>query len=242
MCLASTGFGTRAPTLAPPKARHGRPVHSRSSSNTSQPQSSGNTTQFQFVQAQNEQGFFRPQRQRPQFDMNLHDLFPEETVEKRKFRNSIWQTSAPQLQHQEMLPPQMPTPQYQMAPSQYDPSLRGSASPTASYAQSYDSPQMSQAAFPYDPALQMMQTDAPYESYNFSSDINSLLAEPEGSYNGTHGLSLGFDSEHDWNDGTGVDLFDGFFFGGYVNGAGQNNTPGMGVSPLGGHADMNNEG
>jgi len=34
------------------------------------------------------------------------------------------------------------------------------------------------------------------------------------------GFGMGFDGNHDWNDGNGFDLFDGFFFGGNGNGGG----------------------
>jgi len=50
--------------------------------------------------------------------------------------------------------------------------------------------------------------------FSFPGGMDFLLADTSAQYTGNTGLSLGFDSEHDWSEGAGVDLFDGFFFGG----------------------------
>ena len=34
-----------------------------------------------------------------------------------------------------------------------------------------------------------------------------------GTFTNQPGLALGFDTEHDWSEGGGMDLFEGFFFG-----------------------------
>ena len=49
----------------------------------------------------------------------------------------------------------------------------------------------------------------------FQDDLNFLLGSDgngNGAYMGNSGMSLGFDTDHDWNDGTGPDLFDGYWF------------------------------
>lgn len=229
MCLSTTGFGSRAPLLGLPKMKH-----SRSSSSQSQPPG--------FVQAQNDQGYFRPQRPRPQFDMNLKDLFPEETQETRNFARNIGHWQYPH-QVQQIHPAPQLTPQNTMY------SDMGS-SPSAAPAQLYQGQrrqqqqqpqQMSQHTSPYLqtynlPANNMMPMaqqagQGGYDIYGFNSDIDSLLAESTAQYTGQPGYSLGFDSEHDWSEGGGADLFDGFFFGGAAA-AGSYSASGAGLGTM----------
>jgi hypothetical protein len=78
------------------------------------------------------------------------------------------------------------------------------------------------------PNLPPVSVAAPgYDSttVGFQNDLDFLLADPaisNGAYMATSGMSLGFDTDHDWNDGTGPDLFDGYWFragwGGSVSG------------------------
>ena len=53
-----------------------------------------------------------------------------------------------------------------------------------------------------------------YEHLGYQNELDLLLAtdNANGAYMGNQGLSLGFDSDHNWNDGTGPDLFDGYWF------------------------------
>ena len=54
-----------------------------------------------------------------------------------------------------------------------------------------------------------------YETMGFQNDLDFLIgadASSNGAYMGNSGMSLGFDTHHDWNDGTGPDLFDGYWF------------------------------
>ena len=60
--------------------------------------------------------------------------------------------------------------------------------------------------------------NSPFD-YGFN-DIDSLLADTTATYNGHPGLTLGFDSEHNWSEGGQLDLLDGFFFGGSAAGGG----------------------
>lgn len=61
---------------------------------------------------------------------------------------------------------------------------------------------------------------APFDNYEFTNDIDSLLADTTATYNGHPGFTLGFDSEHDWSEGGGMDFLDAFFFGGGAVGGG----------------------
>lgn len=222
MCLSTTGFGSRAPLLGPPKAKHAR----------APPSSQSNTQVPSYVQAQNDQGFFRPQRPRPQFDMNLRDLFPEEAQERSDVARNIrgWQFP-PQSG-----PPPALTPQHSIYAD-----LRPSP---PSVGPAYQDPQrLSNQVSPYGQSFPMAPVPAPpgpqglsgagegegagagnglgypnpvahAPDCSFPGDMDFLLADTTAQYTGNTGLSLGFDSEHDWSEGAGVDLFDGFFFGG----------------------------
>jgi hypothetical protein len=53
-----------------------------------------------------------------------------------------------------------------------------------------------------------------YDALGFHNDLDALLGEHTAAYSGHGGLSLGFDTEHDWNDGWGPDFMDGYWFGG----------------------------
>ncbi|MCJ1390263.1 Fungal specific transcription factor [Xylographa bjoerkii] len=207
MCLSTTGFGSRAPHLSPPK-----PAISRVSSSQSQPQPQG------FVQAQNDQGYFRPQRPKPQFDMNLRDLFPEETQENGNFARNIGRWQFPQ----QVVPPPPLTPQNSMYSEMPSP-------PSPAHAPVYQQHQQQQPqqqhASPYVQNYGLQQNMVPmmtqpngYDCFGYNNDIDSLLADSTAQYTGQPGYSLGFDSEHDWSENAGPDLFDGFFFGTGVQG------------------------
>ena len=58
-----------------------------------------------------------------------------------------------------------------------------------------------------------------YDNYVFHNDLDLLLADSTAAYTGQAGMTLGFDTDHDWNDGSAPDLFEGFWFRGW-NGVG----------------------
>ena len=181
MCLQTTGFGNQPSHLGPPKLNPA-------------PSTFSHRAQPTFVQAQNEHGYFRPQRPRPQFDMNLQDLFPEDTQQNRIFARNIGQWQAPVSRG----PTNQPEMMYQPLPQQQQ---RSSPAPTFT-TPTYDIP----------PVPNDVLDNPPFD-YGFN-EIDSLLADTTATYNGQPGLTLGFDSEHNWSDGGQLDLFDGFFFGG----------------------------
>ena len=193
MCLSKTGFGARQPQFTSSVARY---PSSTDSNLNSQPQ--------MYVQQQNEHGYFRPQRRKPQFDMNLRDLFPESTQQERNFARNLgrWQPQAPPSvavqpeahSFRELLNSPMPSQQIIHQPTP----------PTFSSNPSYEMQ-----------GVDMMNQQA-YDGYSYTNDIDSLLTDSSSTaaFNGHPGFTLGFDSEHDWSEGVQLDLFDGFFFGG----------------------------
>ena len=55
-------------------------------------------------------------------------------------------------------------------------------------------------------------TGGPFQpDHSFDSLLG--LSDNAGTFTNQPGLALGFDTEHDWSEGAGLDLFDGFFFG-----------------------------
>ena len=152
--------------------------------------------------------FRKPTRPPPQFDMNLRDLFPDETQDGRAFSSNLgrWQASTqssmPTLPLSTQPQPYQPSPDVGMTEQQYG---------------SFDSTQPT----PPSAFAPMTSHNAPYDVYGFSNanDLDFLMANSSTTgYNGQPGLDLGFDSEHDWADGAQMDLFDGFFFGGLNGG------------------------
>ncbi|MCJ1381403.1 Fungal specific transcription factor [Xylographa soralifera] len=212
MCLSTTGFGSRIPHLTPP-----RPAHSRTPPSQPPPPPQG------FVQAQNDHGYFRPQRPRPQFDMNLRDLFPDETLESGTFARNVgrWQLP-PSITG----PPPPLTPQnsalYADVPASPSPPQLYHPHPHPHQHQHQQQQQQQQHASPYTQTYGLQQQAVVpliaqpngYDCFGYHSDIDSLLADSTAQYTGQPGYSLGFDSEHDWSENAGPDLFDGFFFGG----------------------------
>ena len=192
MCLSTTGFGARQPHFGSSKVKQ---PNSPDPNQNPQPQ--------MFVQQQNEHGYFRPQRRKPQFDMNLRDLFPEQTQEERNFARNLgrWQ-------------PQAPPPTAQSDVLSYQDLLKSPMQPQQLLQQ--QTPSTFSSAPPYGmQGVDMMNSQA-YDGYDYTNDLDSLLADSSSTaaFNGHPGFTLGFDSEHDWSEGAQLDLFDGFFFGG----------------------------
>lgn len=134
---------------------------------------------------------FQPRRPPPRFDMDLQDLFPE-TRDGRSFEGSFgnWQASGGQAALTQPMPQYLQPSAYPSAQTQYDVHLPPLAPPTST-------------------------TEFPDDPYALPIDWDVLLSsDPTAMYGGNPGLDLGFTGDHNWADGTPVDLFDGFFFGG----------------------------
>jgi len=132
----------------------------------------------------------RPTRPPPQFDMNLQDLFPE-LRDGRTFDGGFghWQSPASHIL------PMQPIPRYVQAPNDSNASSHYDADVTHSTA---------------NPSMKPLN-----DPYTFTNDLDFLMTnESTAMYGGNPGLDFGSTGDHGWADGTQVDLFDGFFFGG----------------------------
>ena len=201
--------------------------------------------QSSYVQPLNDRNYFRPQRPRPQFDMNLRDLFPEDTAELRDFSRNLgrWQPTPPKLPtrhtsdsafmraQQQQKPSDSSIPQYESTYSPQYPAhnmqnMQNDMGMAAKFSSSDGNVMdaMSDAAYAPNDDLASGSTNQDnvvgdamegYDAFsNLPIDIDSLLADTAGQYSGHPGLALGFDNEHDWSEGGGVDFLDGYFFGG----------------------------
>ena len=130
----------------------------------------------------------RPTRPPPQFDMNLRELFPE-------------------LQQGPSLAP----PFTNWQPSVFSAESRQQALQPHDY---------TTVQPPYETSVQnpmsTTMTSNANDSYTSPNDFDFLLMNDDITmYDGNPGIDLGFEGgEHKWADGSQVDLFDGFFFGG----------------------------
>ncbi|KAH8730820.1 fungal-specific transcription factor domain-containing protein [Phaeosphaeriaceae sp. PMI808] len=182
--------------------------------------------------------FAQPQSRRPtpRFDMNLKDLFSNDETDKRSFSRISNQVNA-------MLPPPPPIKaeaQPFTADLKISPQLRTnffnpspnftSTTPTLSPPISQSSP--NQISSPYQISNQLpynaftQNINSTYPDMGNFSDLEFLDSFPtqgssahgETSNGGMQDVGIGFgmgfgDGTHDWSDGNGFDLFDGFFFG-----------------------------
>ena len=269
MCLSTTGFGTRNPVFGVPQPQFAG--HSAQASTTlappniltQQPQPP-QQPYFPAAASSNTAASAFQSRPRPQFDMNLRDLFPEDTTDRQNFRSIKWGAATPTLPSSSgsARPPALPHAQPVLAappaasslayPSQ--PALRGSVSPASTHATLASATTASQpggglagsyASYaPSAPALDDASSYTPDASAasafqpadlgpggwdSGALDLDSLLADAAGAYPGSAGMSLGFDADHDWNDGCGPDLLDGYWFrSGWPAGSGLNGAGGAG--------------
>jgi hypothetical protein len=241
MCQSASGFASRAPMLVFPRtaslasARQSPPQQKQPQPQQQQPppppSASYNPasppegtiplyqTQQTLYQTPDSMGRFRPQRPRPQFDMNLRDLFPDESPESHNFRQGITQMQAPAM-------PNRTNYGAATTPSPLDsfssPSASISGLPIAATPESLASyPSNNPYASTYsgsNPLTNSVDPTDPMFPSSLSNDLDALIGDSTGAFNGDNGLSLGFDTEHDWNDGAPPDLFDGFWFGGWNGG------------------------
>jgi hypothetical protein len=186
--------------------------------------------------------FAQPQSRRPapRFDMNLKDLFSDDETDKRSFSRVSNQVNAmrppplpikhePQSHQQQALQPftadlkispQLRTNQTDPSSSQQQPFF---TSPNFSPPLSQTSPYQISNQLPYTTFAQNINST--YPDIGGFSDLDFLDSFPvQGSSGGQAdaagmqdvgiGFGMGFgDGSHDWSDGNGFDLFDGFFFG-----------------------------
>jgi hypothetical protein len=229
MCMSTTGFGS--------EAKSGRQGGSRSDvPSQSSFASMGAETNYPDLkvgqsQKQQQEVETKPHRPPPKFDMNLRDLFPDDINSDDLV--SYGRQRQPQLLRQQTQPVPMPQQRssqvYSLAKQQKSLNnqinaglgLNARQSSAESISRYPPPPQQQQA-------LQQMQgnpstnsefysnspygvdlTNMPGLDFLQSTDYDQGL-DPTGiDINFGHGM----DFQHDWSDGTGLDIFDGFFFG-----------------------------
>lgn len=232
MCMSTTGFGFDVPsgregtTLDTPS----RPSFTRMTSGSTYPDLSAR--QYQRPKQEIPVETRRPP---PKFDMNLRDLFPHDINQDDLASQSVARQRQPQYMREPNQPipmqPLRPSRQYSVPPQQgslnsqinADFGITANQSPPGIMSQ-YP-PQLQQQQQQQD-TMQQTQGPTPSPFYNplsygeNSTNIPELEFLQSNEYNpnfDTAGIDLGFgpgmDFQHDWSDGTGVDMFDGFFFG-----------------------------
>ncbi|EON68571.1 hypothetical protein W97_07829 [Coniosporium apollinis CBS 100218] len=240
MCLSTTGFGPQALAhlvkLKPPSS--GSPTVYTSD----QVDSFGNGQDYSHT-SQNQQW------RQPRFDMNLKDLFVDDGIEVRS-SGSVrgLRSMPPPLQAQLQQPSQQRAMSQTLKsePSTYSnvdslisPTLQQQYSTSTSTSLSPNLPQHAQPhasqispfqitnQTPYTSFAQNIQSTYPdFGGFNDLDFLDSFPVNGANASNGDNpnaldlGFGMGFDGNHDWADGNGLDIFDGFFFGGTGNGGG----------------------
>jgi hypothetical protein len=199
-------------------------------------------TEMQGYPSGQSNNYFAQQQSRrpaPRFDMNLKDLFSDDETDKRSFSRVSNQVNAmrpppPPIKHE----PQQQNIQPFTADLKISPQLRThqqqsfftspnftSNNPTLSppLNQNQSSPYQVSNQLPYNAFAQNVSST--YPDIGGFSDLDFLDSFPvqgsgnQGDVSGSLqdvgiGFGMGFgDGTHDWSDGNGFDLFDGFFFG-----------------------------
>ncbi|KAF1941305.1 hypothetical protein EJ02DRAFT_377969 [Clathrospora elynae] len=180
-------------------------------------------------------------RPAPRFDMNLKDLFSDDETDKRSFSrvsnqvNAMRPPPAPMKSEPQMQPftadlkisPQLRTHQHQQnffasSPNMTSPNQQSAFTTTPPANPSMPSPYQIRNELPY---TAFAQNTTSYPDLGFS-DLDFLDPYPDPGSSGDAntgsgglqdvgiGFGMGFgDGTHDWSDGNGFDLFEGFFFG-----------------------------
>ena len=222
MCLSTTGFGSAIRQYEPqPSSTHPRPSVSSSSTEAGSYQGMPDT--------RHSSSQMEPPRRRalPKFDMNLRDLFPEETGSPPSTQPYSHPSNMTAFPNHPAPPPPMPRmKQEQQSPIQSQPPYINSQI-NAGLGMA-PSPTM---ANPNSTLSSQNQYSNPSPYYNTSLYGSDFMQMPgmdfldDGNMVGngmSGGLDLGFgmgggmgaETDHDWSEGNGFDLFDGFFFGG----------------------------
>jgi hypothetical protein len=177
----------------------------------------------------------------PRFDMNLKDLFSDDETDKRSFSRVSNQVNAmrpppppikPEPQQQSIQPftadlkisPQLRTHQQFFNSSSNFTSTTPTLSPPISQATPMPSPYQISNQLPYNAFAQSITSTYPeiggFNDLDFldSFPVQGSGAQGDAGAGGMQDVGIGFgmgfgDGTHDWSDGNGFDLFDGFFFG-----------------------------
>lgn len=230
VCMSTTGFGfdlkigqqrgSNAPS---------RPVFDSMDTETSSPDPG--VSQHPTTQQEERATTRRPP---PKFDMELRDLFPDSVNHDDLASRSYTRQRQTQFSNQQnqtvQLQPQRPPRQYSF--SQQQGSLNSQINAGLGINANHSSAGLMSQYFPQQQqqqqTVQQMQGNLPTTSQfhnegSYGVDLTNVpgldflqLNEYSPDLD-TNGLDLGFgpgmDFQHDWSDGAGVDMFDGFFFG-----------------------------
>lgn len=186
MCQSTTGFGSRAVSFDSPsnQKEHSSPGQHFDTSDFSVQHHFGGTS-----------------RPPVQFDMNLRDLFPDETQDGRSFGSNLGRWHGPLRSDISTTPSSLPH-------GQQD----GVIVPVPQHPNSLDRTPTTGPS-----AVNAGANNLTYDTYGFanSNDLDFLTNENDStaSFYGDPGLDLGLDEGRNWGDGMQLDLFDGFFFG-----------------------------
>jgi hypothetical protein len=236
MCMSTTGFGPQALQALSQQQYHAQTSSTTTYTSTVDVELRADTD-MQGYTPSNSAGYLSHTQQRrpvPRFDMNLKDLFSDDETDKRSFSRVSNQVNA-------MRPPPNPMKSEQMQPFTADlkisPQMRTThqsqpnffASPNQQNAFStttppanppMPSPYQIPATLPYTAFSQSQNMNSAYPDLGFSDldFLDSFPSQGSGGGSGSQDVGIGFgmgfgDGTHDWSDGNGLDLFDGFFFG-----------------------------
>jgi hypothetical protein len=216
MCMSTTGFGFGKEHDLPPARTRPSFASTLSNDNTSIP-----IDPVIKQEPQHQQQRHRPiksKRPPPKFDMDLRELFPED-MDQSNLLSQSFPRSMPPPQQQQQQPPFAPPPLQQHSPNTTPDFSNIRASTNAGFGMEYPqpAPTMSSPSGPPTYTTSPLQ-QTPYYGNNtgFQPDFAGMdfsnedfLADPAG----VDLAGFGMDFQHDWSEGQGMDLFDGFFFG-----------------------------
>lgn len=212
MCMSTTGFGFGKEHDLPPARTRPSFASTLSNDNISIPIDP--VIKQEPHQQQQRHRPIKSKRPPPKFDMDLRELFPEHMDQSDLLSQSFPRNMPPPQQQQ---PRYAPSALQQHSPNTLQSFSNVRASTNAGFGMEYPQPPMSSPsglpAYTTSPPQQMSYYGA---SSGFQPDFavmdfsnEDFLAYPAG----VDLAGFGMDFQHDWSEGQGMDLFDGFFFG-----------------------------
>jgi len=238
MCMSTTGFGPQALRALPQAQQYqAQPSPTTTTYTSATDADARSDTDMQGYSARPGNNYFaqpHSRRPAPRFDMNLKDLFSDDETDKRSFSRVSNQVNAmrpppPPIKHEQQQAPHHPftadlkiSPQFR-ANQPFFTSPNFSSPDTST---TLPSPYQMSNQLPYTAFAQNIT--ATYPDLGTFNDLDFLDSFPVQGGSGSSGqggdagmlqdvgmgFGLGFgEGGHDWSEGGGVDLFDGFFFG-----------------------------
>jgi hypothetical protein len=242
MCMSTTGFGSQALRSLPQAQQYHAQTSPTTTYTSTVDAEARPDTELQGYPAMNRAGYIpRQQQQRrpaPRFDMNLKDLFSDDETDKRSFSRVSNQVNAMRpppnpmkSEQQQMQPftadlkisPQMRTHHSQQNffganPNMNSPNQQHAFATTPPANPPMPSPYQISNQLPYSTFAQNVNSAYPDLGFSDLDFLDSFPGQGSSGGGGSQDVGIGFgmgfgDGTHDWSDGNGLDLFDGFFFG-----------------------------